>query len=176
MTSWRVPLSVLRLFRPIKLVEQLHQCPFFDPRDVRTGDAQLTRNFPLGFFFVLVQTKSADNHFFFPLIENVNVLVDLIGFQLQLYGIHDLVRLCSQDVDQSNFVALLVRTDRVVQGHVLFGFFQTAEVHEDFGSKVRRVALKRKDLDMIFKYPDLFYNMADQILFIFKSQFIGCFR
>lgn len=83
---------ILRLFGTIKLIEQLHQRPLLDAGDVRTGNAKLPSDFPLCLFFVLIQAKPADDDLFFPCVEDVDVLINFVGFQLELYRIHDFAR------------------------------------------------------------------------------------
>src|SRR5690606_23748641 len=45
----------------------------------------------------------------------------------------------AENIDQSNFVAFFVRTDRVVERHVFTRFFQGTQMHQNLNSIVKRV-------------------------------------
>ncbi|SFK06969.1 hypothetical protein SAMN05518846_108128 [Brevibacillus centrosporus] len=98
------PLPVLRLLRTVKFVKQLHQSTLLDARNIGARNAQFASDFPLGLLFVLIQSESPDDHFFFPIVENMDVLINLVRFQLQLHRIHYFVGFCAEDVDEGDFI------------------------------------------------------------------------
>src|SRR5690606_1490347 len=76
-TGCACALNVLLAFssHPVKFVKKLDQRPFFDPRYVGAGDSQFPCDFPLVFFLASVQSEAVSDHFLFPRIEDVQVIV-----------------------------------------------------------------------------------------------------
>ncbi len=89
---------------PVKFVEEFDQRPFFDPGHIGAGDAQFPGDFPLGFFLAAVQSEAVSDHFLFPRIEDVQVVVYSFLFDLGLDRFDHLVPVRAEDIDQRDFV------------------------------------------------------------------------
>jgi len=63
--------------------------------------------------------------------SHVDMLTDLVGLQLQLHSVDDLVGFGSKYIDERDFIPFLIRPDRIVQGNVLFRLLQTAQMHQN---------------------------------------------
>jgi len=99
---------------------QLHQRPLLDARDVAAADAKLLGDLPLRpLLAAVLQAEPAAYDLLLPFIENVEMAVDFFLLDLELHLIHHIIRFGSQDVDQRDFIALFVRTDRIMKRYVL---------------------------------------------------------
>ena len=78
------------------------------------------------------EAKPTDHDFLFAFIQDVEIFIYFTFFNFQLNPIRDLVGFRPEDVDERDFVALFVRSDRIVQRHVLAGFLERPEMHQDF--------------------------------------------
>jgi hypothetical protein len=104
---------------------QLHERPLLYPRDITPRDAQLLSNLPLRPLFpACIQSKSPNDNFFFPIIQNIKITKNLALLNLQIDLFNDIISLGAKDIDECNFVPLFVRTNRIVQRYVLRVFFK----------------------------------------------------
>ncbi len=117
--------DTISLLRLIKLMIQLHQRPLLYPRHIAAADAQFLRNLPLRPLVTAVdEAEAADDDLFFLIIQYIEVFVYFRFLDLQLHLIRHIVGFRAEDVNERNFVTFLVRTDRVVEGHVLARFLK----------------------------------------------------
>ena len=66
----------------------------------------------------------------------MQVVIDFFLLDFSLDRLDHFIPVRSEDIYQRDFVSLFVGSDRIMQGHILAGFLQGSQVHENFISKV----------------------------------------
>jgi len=81
-------------------VVQLHERALLDAGHVGPADAEFLGDFPLRpLFSARIEAETADHHFFFAFIENVQVAKNFAFLDFQLHFVDDFVGIGSQDID-----------------------------------------------------------------------------
>jgi hypothetical protein len=106
---------------------QFHEHYLLYPRN-----PQLLGNLPQRPLFpASVQAEAADNNFLLAFIENIEIAVDLALLDLQIGFLNYIVDLRAEDGYRSRqFVALFIRTDGIVERHVLACLIKRPKVHQ----------------------------------------------
>jgi len=78
-------------------------------------------------------------------------------FDFQLNFVGDFIGICSQNIDQCDFITFFIRSNRIMQGYIFAGFLEGPQVHENlvldatgsesgqFGPFVRGIGFDRLD-------------------------------
>lgn len=124
---------LLLFFLLVKLMIQLHQRSFLDPRYVAARDAELFGNFPLRpLLAALLQAETANDNLFLPFVENVQVAVNFALLDFKLHLLYHFVGFGAQNIDQCNFVSFFIGANRIVKRDVLARFLKRSQMHQNF--------------------------------------------